>query len=169
MAALFQLSGSIKSCSHKQTSRRRNGNELPLQRPRRGCTIPTFSKSQILGAFNLRPTSYLDLAFCLGAGAAAGAGFEAGSGAGEGLTESYRLLHLQQNTTQCKKTKKEQTDVHILRAHKRTLYKEQVTYRFLIFLTKALTALTSLLIRTCHQNDGQVRSAFLYLTSISLA
>lgn len=46
----------------------------------------------------------------------------------------------------------------ILRAPKRISYKE-ATHRFLIFFTKALTALTILLIRTCHQNNRWV-SAF---------
>lgn len=118
----------------------------PFQRPHRGRTIPTFSKFQIPGAFNVRAASYLDLAFCLRA--AAGAGFEAGSGAGEGLTDSYRPRHLQQNTKKCKKRKK----MFMFCWQENVVYKED-THRFLIFFTKALADLTILLIRTCHQHN----------------
>lgn len=71
----------------------------PSSGPHRRCTIPTFSKSQILSAFSTcNKTSYFDLAFCLGAATAMDPGFGAGAGAGEDLTESYRLRHLRQNT-----------------------------------------------------------------------
>lgn len=95
----------------------------PFLRPHRGCTIPTFSKFQILGAFKVRAASYLDLAFCLRA--AAGAGFEAASGAAEGLTDSYRLKHLQQNTKKCKKRKRCSCFVG-----KRTLYIKRILTGF---------------------------------------
>lgn len=73
----------------------KNGNELPFQRPHWRCTVPTFSKFQIPGDFSVRAGSYFDLAFCLTE--VAGAGFGAGSGAWEGLTELYKLKHLQRN------------------------------------------------------------------------
>lgn len=138
----------------------------PFQRPHRGCTIPTFSKFQTLGVSNnKRPTNYLDLAFCLMAGEAADAGFEEGSVTVEGLTESYKLKHLQQNRNDVKRIKGCSCFVGmILRAHKRISYKE-ATHRFLIFFTKALTALTILLIRTCHQNNRWV-SAFKQFSGI---
>lgn len=90
MAALFQLSGSIKSHSRKQQHR---GREMEMSRPSGGphrgwYHSNIFQIPNPLVLFNARPTCYLDLAFCLGAGAATGAGFEVGSVAGGGLTDS---------------------------------------------------------------------------------
>jgi len=158
MAALFRLSGSIKSCSQKQTSWWRNGNELPLEAAQhRRYNSNIF---QIPGAFNKQPTNYFDLAFCFGAVADA----SVGAAAGEGLTDAYRPRHLQRHSGIATK------EVHIVFAwaHQRTGLAEQVTYRSVILFTKALTALTILRIRICFQNDRQVGAfkAFLCPTSI---
>lgn len=80
--------------------------EMEMRCPSSGLTedvaIRHFpnSKSQVC------PSSYLALAFCLRAGAAAGAGFEAGSGTGVPLTEWYRLRHLQKKHNKATKKKK---------------------------------------------------------------
>lgn len=112
----WQLCFSCQDRLNRSPINKHGGGEMEMSCPSSGPTedVPFqhLPKPQILGAFNERPTSYLDLAFCLRA--AATAGFGAGSGADEGLTESYRLRHLQQNMNQRQKTKTEQKGVPVL-------------------------------------------------------
>lgn len=164
MAALFQLSGSIKSFSHKQTRRRRNGNELPLQRPHRGCTIPTSSKPPSPGCFQRATNKLLGLGLLFDG--SCNCRFWGGF---SGRRVSHWIIQTKTPAAKHETTSKgreEHKGVPILlalvRAHKRQLYKEQVTYKFLIFFTKALTALTILLIRTCHPNNSKL-SACLFI------
>lgn len=96
MAALFQLSGPIRSRPHKQTY----GGEMEMRCPSSGLTedgaVRHFPNSKSW----VRASSYLALAFCLRTGGAAGADLKAGSGAGVGLTVWYRLRPLRKNTSQ---------------------------------------------------------------------
>lgn len=162
----WQLCFSCQDRLNRAPINKHRGGEMETRCPsgdhHRGCTNPTFSKSppkKPLSAFDTWPTCYLDLAFCLAVGAAAGAGFAAGSGAAEGLREPYRLRHLPQNV----KTSKEEHDINYRhdaeRTAKNVIYDGKFTYMFLIFFTKALTALTILLIRTCRRNNMWVSAS----------
>lgn len=104
MAPLFPLSGSIKSCPHKQTSlwkQQKHKKEwkmemrCPPSGPADDAPFQHFPNSQ----YSVWAGRYFDLAFCLGAAAAGG--FRAGSAGAEGLTELYTLKHLHVNKKGC--------------------------------------------------------------------
>ena len=157
MAALFQLSGSIKSCSHKQTSWWRNGNEVPLRRP-----PPRMNQSNIFqippkkhrGCFRHVTGMLLGLGLLFGGRCSCRCRFCGRFGSRRG---SQGTVQTQAPATECKNTQKKNviliTGVILRETSKNVIYNGEFTYMFFIFFTKALTALTILLIRTCHQNN----------------